>query len=233
MAEYKKKIETELVDVRNDGSVVLNMAYFDYATGLKMANEAKWEKLFGIPRRKPESENSQADMAMALAIQQVTEESVLRLAKAARELTNCKYMVMAGGVALNCVANGKILRAGIFDDIWIQPAAGDAGGALGAAYAVWHIWEGNRRILNCRPDAMHGAYLGPSFSDKEIERILGNCGAVSSYYDSFDELAKLVATRLADGKVIGWFQGRMEYGTRAMVKRSILVNLRNLEMHTK
>jgi carbamoyltransferase len=121
----------------------------------------------------------------------------------------------------------------MFEDIWIQPAAGDAGGALGAAYAVWYIREGNRRILNCRPDAMHGAYLGPSFSDREIKRILGNCGAVSSYYDSFDELAKLVATRLADGKVIGWFQGRMEYGPRALGNRSILGDPRNPEMQKK
>src|SRR5208337_3365347 len=171
-ADYKKKIETELVDLRKDGSVVLNMDYFDYATGLKMANEAKWEKLFGLPRRKPESEISQAYMDMALAIQQVTEESVLRLAATARELTGCKYLVMAGGVALNCVANGKILRAGIFEDLWIQPAAGDAGGAVGGAYAVWHILYGNERQVNGHRDATAGSYLGPEFSDREIQRVL-------------------------------------------------------------
>src|SRR5258707_4869453 len=180
-AEYKKKIETELVDVRKDGSVVLNMDYFDYATGLKMANEAKWEKLFGIPRRKPESEISQAYMDMALAIQQVTEESVLRLAKAARELTGCKYMVMAGGVALNCVANGKILRSEIFEDIWIQPAAGDAGGALGAAYAVWHILYGNDRQVN-GTDAMRGSLLGPAFSNEDIRKFLDGKNIPYSYY---------------------------------------------------
>src|SRR5262249_6693552 len=134
-AEFKKKIETELVDIRTDGSILLNMDYFEYATGLKMVNEQKWEQLFGVPRRKPESEISQVYMDMALAIQQVTEEIVLALSRTARELTGSKYLVLAGGVALNCVANGKILRAGIFDDIWIQPAAGDAGGAIGAAYA--------------------------------------------------------------------------------------------------
>ena len=140
--EFRKKITTELVDIRKDGSILLNMEYFDFATGLKMANEPKWEHLFGVPRRKSETEIAQIYMDMALAIQQVTEEVVLRLACTARQLTGSKYLVMAGGVALNCVANGKILRGGIFEDIWIQPAAGDAGGAVGAAFAVWHIHQG-------------------------------------------------------------------------------------------
>ena len=216
LKDFVRKIKTDLVDIREDGSILLNMDYFSYATGLRMVFEDKWEQLFGVPRRRAESEISQVYMDMALAIQQVTEEIVMKLCQTAAKLTKSKYLVLAGGVALNCVANGKVLRSGMFEDIWIQPAAGDAGGALGAAYAVWYIREGNRRILNCRPDAMHGAYLGPSFSDREIERILGSFGAVSSYYESFDELAKLVATRLADGKVIGWFQGRMEYGPRAL-----------------
>lgn len=233
VAEYKKKIEKELVDVRKDGSVVLNMEYFDYATGLRMANEGKWEKLFGIPRRKPESEISQAYMDMALAIQQVTEESVLRLAKAARELTGCKYMVMAGGVALNCVANGKILRAGIFDDIWIQPAAGDAGGALGAAYAVWHILYGNERKVNARRDSTKGSYLGPEFSDIEIQRVLQRYGAKARHYDEFHCLASDVARKLGEGNVVGWFQGRMEFGPRALGNRSILGDARNPEMQKK
>src|SRR5579872_1538990 len=171
-ARFKKKITTELVDVRKDGSILLNMDYFEYATGLKMANEAKWERLFGVPRRKPESEISQIYMDMALAIQQVTEDIVLRLSRTARELTGSKYLVMAGGVALNCVANGKILKAGIFDDIWIQPAAGDAGGALGAALAFWHIHEGHvRKICGCG-DSMQGSYLGSEFSDREVARAL-------------------------------------------------------------
>ncbi len=232
-AEYKQKIEAELVDVRKDGSVVLNMEYFDYATGLKMANEAKWEKLFGIPRRKPESEISQEYMDLALAIQQVTEESVLRLAAAARELTGCKYMVMAGGVALNCVANGKILRAGIFEDIWIQPAAGDAGGALGAAYAVWHILYGNDRQINGRRDSTKGSYLGPEFSDTEIQRVLGRYDAKARHYDEFHCLASDVARKLGEGNVVGWFQGRMEFGPRALGNRSILGDARNPEMQKK
>ena len=232
-AEYKQKIEAELVDVRKDGSVVLNMEYFDYATGLKMANEAKWEKLFGIPRRKPESEISQEYMDLALAIQQVTEESVLRLSAAARELTGCKYMVMAGGVALNCVANGKILRAGIFEDIWIQPAAGDAGGALGAAYAVWHILYGNDRQINGRRDSTKGSYLGPEFSDTEIQRVLGRYDAKARHYDEFHCLASDVARKLGEGNVVGWFQGRMEFGPRALGNRSILGDARNSEMQKK
>ncbi len=163
-ADFKNKITTELVDIRTDGSIVLNMDYFDYATGLKMANDTKWEQLFGVPRRKGESEISQVYMDMALAIQQVTEDIVLRIACAARQLTGCKYLVLAGGVALNCVANGKILRAGIFEDLWIQPAAGDAGGAVGAAYAVWHIHQGHERAVTGDGDAMEGSYLGPEFS---------------------------------------------------------------------
>ena len=163
------------MDIREDGSILLNMDYFSYATGLRMVYEDKWERLFGVPRRKAESEISQVYMDMALAIQQVTEEIVMRLCRTAVELTKSKYLVLAGGVALNCVANGKVLRSGMFEDIWIQPAAGDAGGALGAAYAVWHIREGKERVLKCRGDAMNGAYLGPEFSDKEIKRILGNC----------------------------------------------------------
>jgi carbamoyltransferase len=233
LKDFVWKIKTDLVDIREDGSILLNMDYFSYATGLRMVFEDKWEQLFGVPRRRAESDISQVYMDMALAIQQVTEEIVMRLCQTAARLTKSKYLVLAGGVALNCVANGKLLRSGMFEDIWIQPAAGDAGGALGAAYAVWYIREGNRRILNCHPDAMHGAYLGPSFSDREIERILGSYGAVSSYYDSFDELAKLVATRLAEGKVIGWFQGRMEYGPRALGNRSILGDSRNPEMQKK
>ena len=232
-ADYKKKIETELVDIRTDGSVILNMSYFDFATGLKMANEAKWEKLFGIPRRKPESEISQAYMDMALAIQQVTEESVLRLAKAARELTGCKDLVMAGGVALNCVANGKILRAGIFDDLWFQPAAGDAGGALGATYAVWHILFGNDRQVSAQRDATQGSYLGPEFSDKETDRALQKYGAKARLYDEYSCLASDVARKLGEGNVVGWFQGRMEFGPRALGNRSILGDARNPEMQKK
>jgi carbamoyltransferase len=232
-AEFKKKIETELVDIRTDGSILLNMDYFEYATGLKMVNEQKWEQLFGVPRRKPESEISQVYMDMALAIQQVTEEIVLRLARTARELTGSKYLVLAGGVALNCVANGKILRAGIFDDLWIQPAAGDAGGAIGAAYAVWHIHDGNERHLNGQRDEMAGSYLGPEFSNKEIKRTVESYGANARYYEDFQILASDVAAKLKDGNVVGWFQGRMEFGPRALGNRSILGDARNPGMQKK
>ncbi|HUL32621.1 MAG TPA: carbamoyltransferase [Candidatus Eisenbacteria bacterium] len=232
-AGFRKKIETELVDLRNDGSVVLNMDYFDYATGLKMANEAKWEKLFGVPRRKPESEITQPYMDMALAIQLVTEEAVLRLAQTARELTGCNNLVMAGGVALNCVANGRILRAGTFDDLWIQPAAGDAGGALGATYAVWHILYGNDRQVAGPRDATRGSYLGPEFSDKEIGRTLARYGAKARHYDEFCCLASDAARKLGEGNVVGWFQGRMEFGPRALGNRSILGDARNPEMQKK
>ena len=232
-AEFKKKITTSLVDIRKDGSIVLDMDYFEYATGLKMANEEKWEKLFGIPRRRPESEISQVYMDMALAIQQVTEEIVLLLARTARELSGCRYLVMAGGVALNCVANGKILRAGIFEDLWIQPAAGDAGGALGAALAVWHIHEGNERCVSGHGDAMEGSYLGPEFSAKEVQRALEKYGATAHRYDDFHKLSSDVAAKLAEGNVVGWFQGRMEFGPRALGGRSILGDARNPEMQKK
>jgi carbamoyltransferase len=232
-ADFKKKIETELVDIRKDGSILLNMDYFEFATGLKMANEQKWEQLFGVPRRKPETEISQDYMDMALAVQQVTEEIVLLLARTARQLTGCKYLVLAGGVALNCVANGKILRAGIFTDLWVQPAAGDAGGAVGAAYAIWHILEGNERQFNGRRDAMGGSYLGPEFSDNEIRRVLQRYDAKARRYEDFQSLASDVAGKLMDGNVVGWFQGRMEFGPRALGNRSILGDARNPEMQKK
>ena len=231
--DFIKKIRTLLVDIREDGSIVLNMEYFEYATGLKMVNEEKWERLFGVPRRKPESQISQAYMDMALAIQQVTEEIVLRLACTARQLTGCQYLVMAGGVALNCVANGKLLRAGTFKDLWIQPAAGDAGGAVGAAYAVWHICDGNDRHVNGHRDATQGSYLGPEFSDKEIHRALQKYDAKAHYYEDFGKLTSDVAAKLSEGNVVGWFQGRMEFGPRALGGRSILGDARNPEMQKK
>src|SRR5262249_3214538 len=159
---------------------------------------------------------------MALAIQQVTEEISIRLACTTRQLTGCKYLVLAGGVALNCVANGKILRAGAFEDIWIQPAAGDAGGALGAAYAVWHIHQENQREVRGGPDTMAGSYLGPEFSDRETHRVLQRYDAKARHYENFQILAADVAAMLANGNVVGWVQGRMEFGPRALGNRSIL-----------
>lgn len=231
--EFKRRITEELVDIRQDGSILLNMDYFDYATGLRMANDAEWERLFGIPRRQGESEISQAHMDMALAIQQVTEEIVLKLACTARQLTRSKNLVLAGGVALNCVANGKLLRTGTFEKIWIQPAAGDAGGAVGAAYAVWHIHQGNERHIPSCGDAMRGSYLGPEFSDREIERSLRRNGAKAHHYSDYQELGADAAALLSEGNVVGWFQGRMEFGPRALGCRSILGDPRNPEMQKK
>jgi carbamoyltransferase len=230
---FVARILSDLVDLREDGSVLLNMDYFDYATGLRMVNEARWTQLFGLPARPAESEITPDYMNMALAIQQVTEEIVLRLGQSARELTKSRNLVLAGGVALNCVANGKLLKAGIFDDIWIQPAAGDAGGALGAAYAVWHIHDGKERRPVQGYDAMRGSLLGPEFSSREIERTLDRYDAVAHRYDDMCHLARHVAASLAEGKVVGWFQGRMEFGPRALGARSILGDARNPEMQKK
>ncbi|HEX9701178.1 MAG TPA: carbamoyltransferase N-terminal domain-containing protein, partial [Acidobacteriota bacterium] len=198
VSRFRKLILDHLVDLRSDGSLLLDMSYFDYATGLRMCNDEQWERLFGIPKRAPESELTQPYMDMALAIQQVTEEIVLRLARTARQLTGCNNLVMAGGVALNCVANGKLLREGIFDEVWIQPAAGDAGGALGAAYAALHLWKGERRRRpasvtaggkpNHALDAMKGALLGPSFTDADVVRLQRRYGAPGRRIDDFDEL---------------------------------------------
>ena len=233
--DYKAKILGELVDLREDGSLLLNMAYFNYATGLTMCRDRKWEALFGLPRRAAETELGQEHMDMALAIQQVTEEVVLRLARTARALTGCKNLVMAGGVALNCVANGKLLREGIFDDVWIQPAAGDAGGALGAALAAWHIQGGHERtpLPAGARDRMEGSYLGPAFTRADALRLAARREAPHTLYEDFDALCAQVADLLADGKVVGWFQGRMEYGPRALGGRSILGDPRNPEMQKK
>jgi len=231
--EYKEKILTELVDIREDGSILLNMKYFKYATGLKMTDDKKWTRLFGIPPRDSESEISQEYMNMALAIQQITEDIVLKLAKTAKELTKSDYLVMAGGVALNSVANGKLLETKLFKDIWIQPAAGDAGGALGAAYLGWHLWKGEKRIINYEPDAMKGAYLGPEFDEKHTMGVIRKYNAQYEYYDDFNKLIKFVAEKISEGNVVGWFQGRMEYGPRALGNRSILGDARNPEMQKK
>ena len=231
--EYKEKILKELVDIREDGSILLNMKYFGFATGLKMTDDKKWTKLFGLPPRNAESEISQPYMNMASAIQQVTEEIVLKLAGTAKALTNCDYLVMAGGVALNSVANGKLVESGLFKDIWIQPAAGDAGGALGAAYLGWYLWKGEKRIVVNKPDAMKGAYLGPEYDEKSILGVIRKYNAPYEYYEDFNELIEVVASKISEGNVVGWFQGRMEYGPRALGNRSILGDARNPEMQKK
>jgi carbamoyltransferase len=200
------------------------MDYFNYATALTMCNDKKWHKLFGIPKREQEGELDQAYMDLALAIQQVTEEIIYRLANTAKQLTGSKFLVMAGGVALNCVANGRLLKKNLFDDIWIQPAAGDAGGALGAAYAAWHIGRDKPRQVTPGEDSMRGAYLGPEFGDDDIKRTAKKFRAVYTHYADYDLLCRDVVELLDKGMVVGWFQGRMEYGPRALGNRSILGN---------
>jgi len=231
--EFKSKILNKLVDVREDGSILLNMDYFDFATGLTMSNDKKWIELFGIPPRKPESEITQSYMNLALAIQEVTEEIVLKMAKTVKELTGSKNLVLAGGVALNSVANGKLLQTKMFDDIWIQPAAGDAGGAIGAAYAAWHLWKGNPRIVKSKSDAMKGTFLGPELNTKDISGVIKKYNARYKYYEDYKLLTKDVANLLAEGKVVGWVQGRMEFGPRALGNRSILGDARLPEMQKR
>ena len=232
--KFKELIFDKLIDLRKDGSILLNMEYFDYTTGLRMCNDEKWESLFQLPKRQPESELTQPYMDMALAIQQVTEEIILKLAATAVELTGTSRLVMAGGVALNCVANGKLLKSDLIDDLWIQPAAGDAGGAVGAALAVHYIGTGHERNNN-RDDAdqMYGAYLGPEFSDQDVIRLCRKYQAPSIYFNDFQELISKVAGILAEGQIVGWFQGRMEYGPRALGNRSILGDPRDPEMQKK
>ena len=230
---FKELIYNELIDLREDGSILLNMKYFSFATGLKMCNDKKWEALFGIPPRKSETDITQEYMNMALAIQQVTEDIVLRLAKTVKKLTQKDYLVMAGGVALNSVANGKLLESGLFKDIWIQPAAGDAGGAVGAALASWHIGKDKQREPKNNTDSMMGAYLGPEFGEKQIHSVLSKFDANYSYYDDFNKLTKEIASLIDKGNVIGWFQGRMEYGPRALGNRSIIGDARSPEMQKK
>lgn len=230
---FEEQIRKELVAIHDDGSYSLNMRYFSYATGLTMFNEARWEKLFGIPPRVAESEDvGQEYMNMALAIQHVTEDMVLRLAKTARELTGSRNICLAGGVALNCVANGKLLGSGLFDHMWIQPASGDAGGALGAAFAWWHVGLGQERIPEA-PDAMQGSYLGPAFGRDEILKTCRRFHAPVHVMESEETLVQTVADLIAVGKVVGWFQGRMEYGPRALGNRSILGDPRNPEMQKR
>jgi carbamoyltransferase len=231
---WKTLILDELVDLRSDGSLLLNMAYFNYATGLTMCRDDKWQSLFGVPPRPREGRLDQRYMNLALAIQQATEDIVLSMADTAKKLTGADHLVMAGGVALNCVANGKLLRRGTFKDIWIQPAAGDAGGALGAALAGWHIWQGKaRQAPNPRLDNMQGAYLGPAFSADDILRVARRRRAPYKPFDDFEALLRDVAALLAQGQVVGWFQGRMEWGPRALGNRSILGDPRHPEMQKR
>ncbi|WP_417909093.1 carbamoyltransferase [Candidatus Electronema sp. PJ] len=229
--KYVELILNNLLDLKEDGTFRLNMAYFNYATGLTMTN-AHFAKLFGAEARKPEGKLTQREMDIARSIQDVTEEIVLRLAKTVQKETGAEYLCLAGGVALNCVANGRLLREeGLFKDIWIQPAAGDAGGALGAALVVWHEkYQGQRNADNVH-DAMFGSYLGPRFAAADIESRLKALGARYERLDD-QQLMPRLAQLLADEQVIGWFQGRMEFGPRALGGRSILGDPRSSKMQS-
>jgi carbamoyltransferase len=228
--KYAQNIYDHLIDLKPDGTFRLNMEYFDYCTGLTMTNR-KFDALFGGPPRKPETWLTQREMDLARSIQEVTEEVMLRLARTMHRETGAENLCLAGGVALNCVGNGRVLREGPFKGLWIQPAAGDAGGAVGVALKAWHGLEGQPRKANGRDDAMRGAFLGPSFSNEEIERFLTKQGTPYVRL-SDDELVDRVAQALAAGKIIGWFQGRMEFGPRALGGRSMIGDARSPEMQS-
>lgn len=230
---YRNKILDTLVSVMDDGSINLNQEYFSYATGLRMIREDKWERLFGFPIRPPESDIRQNHCNCALAIQQVTDDILLRMAKEAKRLTGSRNLCLAGGVALNCVSNGKILLSGLFDNIWIQPASGDAGGALGSAYAIHHLYFDMERHVNPASDLMQGAYLGPEYSALDVAYMARRFNACYRTYESFDQLCTVVAEHIASGKVVGWHQGRMEWGPRSLGNRSIIGDARNCEMQKK
>ncbi len=226
--KYKDLILENLIDVKDDGSFKMNMDYFNYCAGLTMTSR-KFHKLFGGPPRKPESNLTQKEMDLARSVQEVTEEIVYKIARHVKKETEMDYLCLAGGVALNCVANGKLLRSGLFDDIWIQPAAGDAGGALGCALFTWYQYLGNSRKADNRTDFMKGAYLGPQFQNDTIESFL-NQNSYPYIKLNDGEISEKIADLIADEKVIGWFQGKMEFGPRALGARSIIGDARSSEM---
>ncbi len=223
--KYSKIIKDNLIDIKEDGSFHLNMNYFDYCTGLKMTNK-NFDQLFGGPPRKSGSKITQKEMDIAASVQKVTEEVVVKLSRNISKETGEKYLCLAGGVALNCVANGIIHKEKLFDDIWIQPAAGDAGGALGAALSVWHIMLNKERKFESKIDSMKGSFLGPSYKDDQIKKILNECGAKYEKLDRKDLINK-AAEALVKKKAIGWMQGRMEFGPRALGNRSIIADPRS------
>lgn len=229
--KFVDTILSELIDVKEDGSFRLNMDYFTYPYGLTMTGRA-FEKLFGGPARKPESKLTQREMDLAKSIQVVTEEIMIRTARHIHSVTGEKNLCLAGGVALNCVGNGRILREGPFEKIWIQPAAGDAGGALGAALFTWHQLLGNDRVVDDTRDLQMGSYLGPEYSSQEIKSFLDGHGYPYRQLGNGD-VPGVVADLVAEGKVIGWFQGRMEFGPRALGARSIIGDARSPKMQSQ
>jgi carbamoyltransferase len=228
--KYADLILRELIDLKEDGSFRMDMSYFNYCVGLTMISP-KFDRLFGGPPRSPESKLTEREMDLAASIQEVTEEIMLRMARFVHQQTGMKKLCLAGGVALNCVGNGRILRDGPFEDLWIQPAAGDAGGALGTASFIWHQLLGNPRSVESR-DSQSGSLLGPKFSDEDVEAFLKSVGANYVKYETDDELCDAVAKLMASEKVIGWVQGRMEFGPRALGSRSILGDARSREMQS-
>ena len=225
--KYYDKIIKELIDIKEDGSFKLDQKYFNYATGLTMTN-SKFDNLFGEKPRKKNEEIKQFHMDIAASIQKVTEDVMIKITKSLRNEFKIPNLCLAGGVALNCVANGKISKNKIFENIWIQPAAGDAGGSLGAALAFWHEVENGSRIIS-NSDSMSGSYLGPEYSDEEIKKQLDKIGAVYKSLDE-NEIINITAKHLTEGKTIGWFQGRMEFGPRALGNRSIIADPRSSTM---
>ena len=229
--KYKDLIYEHLIDVKDDGSFKMNMEYFNYCAGLTMTN-SKFHQLFGGPPREPESELTQREMDLARSVQEVAEEVMLKMASHVKKETGMKYLCLAGGVALNCVANGKLLRSGLFEDIWIQPAAGDAGGAVGCALFTWFQYLNNPRQADNESDMMQGAYLGPKFDNNAIGKFLKKNG-YSYRLLTDEEIPDLVADLIAEENVIGWFQGRMEFGPRALGARTIIGDARSPEMQKK
>jgi len=228
--KYVDLILNELIDLKEDGSYRLNMEYFNYCVGLTMTN-GKFDKLFGGPPREPESKLTQKEMDLARSIQVVTEEIMLRSARHIHKITGEKYLCLAGGVALNCVGNGRILREGPFEDIWIQPAAGDAGGALGAALFTWYQYLDNERIVDGDKDFQHGSFLGPSYTSDQIREFLDTKG-VPYQQVVYSEIPQKIAELIDGEKVVGWFQGRMEFGPRALGARSIIGDARSPKMQS-
>lgn len=233
--KFYQLILTRLIKVFDDGSIHINQRYFDYGSGLKMINERRFENLFGFAVRKKDEDFKQYHLDCALAIQCILEEIVLKLAKHAFHLTNCKNLCLAGGVALNCVANGKIQKEKIFENIFIQPAAGDAGGALGAALAGYHIYN-NKELISTDTeleDKMRNAFLGPHYKEDSLADAINSNNTSYKKFNSAIELCEHVAQLLSEGNVVGWFQGRMEFGPRSLGNRSILADARNIEMQKK
>ncbi|MCH7972516.1 MAG: carbamoyltransferase [Bacteroidetes bacterium] len=228
--KYKQLIYDHLIDVKEDGSFKMNMEYFNYCAGLTMTSK-KFDKLFGGPPRKPESKLAQKEMDLARSLQDVTEEIVLKMGNHVHKETGLKNLTLAGGVALNCVANGRLLKEGPFENIWIQPAAGDAGGALGAALTAWYGYLGNERTSNEDSDSQNGSYLGPEYSNEQIISFIEGENYKAQKLDD-DNLTKRVSELIANEKVIGWFQGRMEFGPRALGNRSIIGDARSSKMQS-